>query len=229
MAEARGRHGKPKDDRQIRQALLSAAEELFSAHPYDQVSIRDLAALARVNSAMIHYYFRGKKELYYAFLEHSLGPVLKEMQAVLMQLEGSFESRKVQEYVERMIEIFASKPWFVRFVFREILLGQHDLQKFYVNIYARHTGDLLPRLLEGEQRRGRYSEDLDTRFASLSLLSMMLFPFIAEALAGPAFGIEYDARFRERLARHIVKLFENGALRAHSESSESKPVSSAMV
>lgn len=44
--------------------IFAAAERLFSEAPYEAVSIRDVAAAAGVNSALIRYHFGTKEELY---------------------------------------------------------------------------------------------------------------------------------------------------------------------
>lgn len=44
--------------------ILAAAERLFSMAPYEAVSVRDVAAAAEVNSALIRYYFGSKDDLY---------------------------------------------------------------------------------------------------------------------------------------------------------------------
>ncbi|MBW7877051.1 MAG: TetR/AcrR family transcriptional regulator [Candidatus Cloacimonetes bacterium] len=192
--------GRPhrNQEKDTRQSILDAAEVCFSKHPYDQVSLREIAELAGVNSALIPYYYKSKKGLYYAFLESSLGLILKKMQVLLESSVSQKDS--LENYVHGMLSIFAEKPWLLQFIFREILVGQQDLQRFYVNAFARHTGKFLPMLLEGLPEK----TGINTRYSALSLLSMLVFPFIAESLAGPAFDITYDEEFRNRLGKHIL-------------------------
>jgi AcrR family transcriptional regulator len=51
-----------------RQAILEAARELFAAHGVDGVSVRDIAASAGVNHALVHRYFGAKSEMVTAIL-----------------------------------------------------------------------------------------------------------------------------------------------------------------
>ena len=53
-------------------ALLEAAEALFSAHGYDAVGIREIADRAGANIASIRYHFGGKRELYVATVHRSM-------------------------------------------------------------------------------------------------------------------------------------------------------------
>ena len=44
--------------------ILQAATELFASNNFDGTSIKDISKLSGVNSALISYYFGGKKNLY---------------------------------------------------------------------------------------------------------------------------------------------------------------------
>ena len=48
----------------LRQAIVDAAEALFSRHGFHGVTVRQVAAEAGVDTALIHYYFGAKRELF---------------------------------------------------------------------------------------------------------------------------------------------------------------------
>lgn len=53
------------DDRHTtKERLLDAAEQLFAAKGFEDVSVRELAAAADVNVAAVNYHFQGKDNLY---------------------------------------------------------------------------------------------------------------------------------------------------------------------
>jgi AcrR family transcriptional regulator len=61
--------GAPRGDAAVtRQAILTAARELFAAHGVDGVSVRRVAAAAGVNHALVHRYFGTKSEMVAAIL-----------------------------------------------------------------------------------------------------------------------------------------------------------------
>jgi AcrR family transcriptional regulator len=61
--------GSPRGDSAVtRQAILSAARELFAAHGVDGVSVRQIAARAGVNHALVHRYFGAKDDMVAAIL-----------------------------------------------------------------------------------------------------------------------------------------------------------------
>ncbi|MET8472730.1 TetR/AcrR family transcriptional regulator [Streptomyces sp. NPDC006422] len=61
-----------------RAALLDAAERLFLAKGYEQVSVRAVNAAAGMNPAAVHYHFGTKEDLVAALLQSRLGPLWAE-------------------------------------------------------------------------------------------------------------------------------------------------------
>ena len=49
--------------------ILDAANALFAARAYDEVSIEDIASSAGVTRGLVHHYFGGRKEVYIGLLE----------------------------------------------------------------------------------------------------------------------------------------------------------------
>ncbi|AZG46140.1 TetR family transcriptional regulator [Gordonia insulae] len=58
-----------------RAALLAAAESLFLADGFDQVSVRAICAAANANPAAVHYHFGSKDRLAVELIEDRLGPL----------------------------------------------------------------------------------------------------------------------------------------------------------
>ncbi|MFZ1103905.1 MAG: helix-turn-helix domain-containing protein, partial [Hyphomicrobiaceae bacterium] len=61
MADSQGRT--PKSER-TRAAILTAARELFAAHGYERTTVRDIAARASIDAAMVMRYFGSKDALF---------------------------------------------------------------------------------------------------------------------------------------------------------------------
>lgn len=62
-AAARGRRPKGQGP-DLRESILDAAEALFSRHGFYGVTVRQVASEAGVDTALIHYYFGAKRELF---------------------------------------------------------------------------------------------------------------------------------------------------------------------
>jgi AcrR family transcriptional regulator len=66
VAEPKTRRGRPtkEDGGDSRATILDAAEEQFSQHGFDAVTMRQVARGAGVDSALLHYYFGDKRGLF---------------------------------------------------------------------------------------------------------------------------------------------------------------------
>lgn len=47
-----------------REQLIALGEELFSARPFDEISIDDIAARARISKGLLYHYFGSKRDFY---------------------------------------------------------------------------------------------------------------------------------------------------------------------
>src|SRR6185437_1972185 len=70
------------DSPQRRRAILVAAAELFSAHGYNGVSLRDIAKRAKVPTALCGYYFGRKSELFASVFLHSPDHIERRREAL---------------------------------------------------------------------------------------------------------------------------------------------------
>ena len=83
MSSSRPRGRRPGSSG-TREAILAAARERFAAHGYDRTRIRDVAADAGVDAALVHYFFKSKDGLFVAAMElpfrpaEVIAPVLAE-------------------------------------------------------------------------------------------------------------------------------------------------------
>jgi hypothetical protein len=75
---------------------------------------------------------------------------------------------------------------------------------------AGRQAPLVMELLQRSRANGGVREDLDVRFAALSLLSLCMFPFLARHVAGPVLGLKFDEDEIERLIAHTARLFAVG-------------------
>ena len=59
------------DPAERRELILSAARRAFASHPYEEVSLAEVAQEAQASAALVHKYFAGKAGLYAQVLQHA--------------------------------------------------------------------------------------------------------------------------------------------------------------
>jgi AcrR family transcriptional regulator len=203
----KARPGRPKgrDSEQSRQVLINAARDLFSRREFSAVSLRQIAELAKVNPAMVHYHFGGKEGLYSAMLEERFAPLLQQLELL------PSERPTLSHFVDSYVRMLAANPWLPNLVVREVLYGTSSFREQFIERFASRSGSIVPQIIAEESAAGRLRSDLDPVFATLSLMSMALFPFIGRPVVEPALGLDMDESFVESWVEHVLRLFYEGA------------------
>jgi AcrR family transcriptional regulator len=97
---------RPKNTCQDR--ILDAAEQAFADGGYSGASMREIVRKARVNPALVYYYFDSKRGLMDAVLKRRFGPLRQEHLEVLHQFEGQAHGRPLP--VEKILEAMLLPP-----------------------------------------------------------------------------------------------------------------------
>jgi AcrR family transcriptional regulator len=108
---------------QSAQKILSAAEELFAAHGFDKVSVRDIAEHAKVNKALVFYYYDSKATL----LERVLDGYYREHARALKLPVATDPRSGLHELIDRYIDFIESNRPYLDIVQREAIQGADGL------------------------------------------------------------------------------------------------------
>ena len=87
----------------MREAILSAAELLFSTHGFNAVSIRDIALEAGANPGSITYHFKSKDGLLLEIYKRHCGPMNKRRIELLV---AARRVRDVQDRLEAIVRAY---------------------------------------------------------------------------------------------------------------------------
>ena len=102
MAEIRRARGRRPGRSTTREAILAAARERFSGHGYDRTRLRDVAADAGVDVALVHYHFKSKEGLFAAALEMPVS--LPSLMADVLE-EGGIEDFAAR-FLRRILDVW---------------------------------------------------------------------------------------------------------------------------
>lgn len=194
-------------DQQVRRELLTVARGLFAQQGYEAVSTRAVALAAGVNPAMIHYYFRGKQGLYEAMLADAFAPLVERIGLVLASAD---DPSALNQFLSLYMRTLGANPWMPSLLLREVAAEKGSLRPWFIQQFASRTGGLLARLIQREQAAGRIRGDSDPTLTALSLVSLVIFPFVAMPAGGEASGMRVRDDYLERLVTHTEAIFLHG-------------------
>lgn len=199
--------GRPagRDSDKVREDLLQAAREHFLSSEFKAVSIRQIAATAGVNGAMVNYYFGGKQGLYLAMIEGLLGSLEQSVQAL-----GQNSDATIADFSSSYCQLLAENPWWPNFMMREVLFGDGEMRAVMIEKFS---SVFVPRLLRSIQdgiASGQFREDLNPGLTLLSLMGMTIFPFLAKPMVEAVLNTQVDGDTVAMLAAHNTQLFLHG-------------------
>jgi len=70
---------KPKNTPNAKERILEAAQRLFAEKGFWGTSVQDITDAAKVNKAMLFYYFKSKENLYRSLVQEILGDILNAL------------------------------------------------------------------------------------------------------------------------------------------------------
>lgn len=188
-----------------RDKILDAARIVFHRAGFDGARMQDIADGAGINKALVHYYFRSKDELFEAVFQESFRTNFKPIIEV-MQLDLPLEE-KVTRFVDAYIRTIQIHPYIPGFVIHELNRNPDRMAAMAVSMNRGAVATFLDQLKQGMDA-GLY-RPMDPRQALVSLLSMMLFPFIAAPVMKGVFNLDTVAyhHFIEARKADIPRMF----------------------
>jgi TetR/AcrR family transcriptional regulator len=169
-----GSRGQPEESRAT---ILQAAAQEFSKHGIAGARTDAIARAARVNKALLYYYFKDKETLYGAVLDNAFSGMKV---TVFQVLDSNLPPReKIMAYVGAYFDFIASNQIYPKLMQREMMRareGQSEhidrLVKTYFQPIYRKVGELLHKgIAEGEFRK------VDPVHFVPSMVAMIVFYF----------------------------------------------------
>ena len=191
-SKPRGRPSGEKS-RHVVEALLRAAEECVKDKQFKDITVREIAALADVNPAMINYYFNNKEGLFVALIEFLFVEWEEKVAALVSDMKAGGESPTAR-FVALVDECYYQHAPIIRLLHQELTEEDSGIQAAYRQRLASRTTKAMGRFIERAAELGHYRQNLDVRFASLTLACVAIHPISLESSAMEA---AYDIRLDE--------------------------------
>ena len=205
-------------DRDTEARILDAAHTVFVRRGTAGARMQEIAAEARVNQALLHYYFRSTDRLSMAAFERAasqLMPVVIQVLASDADLE-----QKVTRIVELELDHLSRAPYVPGYIISEITHDPDRARQFVTAVTGLAPEVVGPRIVAMLQKQ------IDARVQSgtmrpiapeqfiVNLMSLCIFPFAARPMIAAMLGMDQPG-FEQFIARRRQDLttFFLGALR----------------
>lgn len=198
---------KQNKDMTTEAAIMQAAEHEFLEKGFDRTKTTEIARLAGVTHAMLHYYFRTKENLFNQVFREKL-KIMADSFVVIVERDLPFLER-IRLGIEAHFDYIASNPRLPHFVVHEVIGNQERgelCREILLPAFSgvvEHLGDAIYK----EIKKGaiRPVEPLDL---ILNIVSLNAFVFIASPFVKLLAGVDDKefTRFLQRRKQQNVEL-----------------------
>ena len=106
-------------------AILRAATQEFAACGYEAAGVDRIARRAKVNKALLYYYFTNKRALYQAVVRQALALLIQPLTLIVESRQTA--DRKIHLWIETLVHILADTPHVPQLMLRELADGGRHL------------------------------------------------------------------------------------------------------
>lgn len=158
--------------------ILIAAKEIFQQKGMAGARMQEIADKAKINKALLHYYYRSKQLLFEAVFKSAFSLLAPQLNKVLNDDSDLFE--KIRKFTENYVSFVIKHPYLPNFVMQELNKNPEfvqklrseknfpSIEKFKLQVSdAINQGIIKP--IEAEQ-------------LFINIISLNIFPFIGEPL-----------------------------------------------
>jgi len=164
--------------------IVSAAEEIFAEQGLAGARMDEIARAAKVNKALLYYYFRSKEELHRFVLE----ALFSQLRAGVAGQDAATPSprKRLSALVDNFFDFVRQHPNYPRLVQRALLNRGPNLD-WIVSEYYRPLHSQLVRTIEEGISAGEFRR-VDARNTAFSVISIMVFYFAAAPVLSRILG-----------------------------------------
>lgn len=163
-----------KIDQSTELKIKSAAKKIFLEKGFGSTTTRDIAEGAESNIALVNYYFRSKEKLFEEIFVECFADTFSSVARILnddLPLEV-----KIYKFVDHMVEVLKRDPLLPLFVLSEMRGENPKICNLIHGIHQQEANAFHTQLTE-EAAKGNI-RNTDFRQIEMSLMSMVVFPFI---------------------------------------------------
>lgn len=185
-----------------KQVIIEAAVSLFNAKGFDGTSVRDIAARAGVNVALISYYFGGKRSLLESLMTSFYEGFITEIDKACAKLETESAKTVLYEMIHSALDYQQEYVHLARFVHREVTIDSTLVREVMTTYLSKEKYCYEQVFRTGLKRKEFRSQPID--FLVLQLREALLMPFLHPQYIREVYHLmPQESYFKKRYARFL--------------------------
>lgn len=164
--------------------IVDSATTLFIQKGYRGASMRDIAAAAEVNIAMLNYYFRSKENLFEIIFSKTFETMSSNIVLIIRGEMSVLE--RINKFIHAYIDGIIQNPAIPGFLFNELFSNPSRISNKFsqkpqlLELWEQFCADICKEAKEGKIRKDSNPTSIMMNITSLSLFPAIVKPIIKE-------------------------------------------------
>ncbi|MFA5403515.1 MAG: TetR/AcrR family transcriptional regulator [Ignavibacteria bacterium] len=187
--------------------ILDAARKVFHIKGFTGARMQEIADEAKINKAMLNYYYRSKDKLFEAVFKEAAQDFFPKVFQLVNSDLPFFE--KIEFFVENYLTFLQNNMCIPGFIINELAQNPQRLKEFFVEAHIKTPVKFLNEINEAIVRKEIIS--IDPRTLVLNILSLCIFPIVAKPIIETVFNLndEMYSRMIEERKKQIAQFVIN--------------------
>ena len=190
-------------DSNTEEQILDAAKNVFQAKGMVGARMQEIADIAGINKAMLHYYYKSKQLLFEAVFRNAFSLLAPELNKILND-DSSIED-KVKSFTSNYISFIIKHPYLPNFIIQELNRNPDFILKIQENSTLLNI-DKFKQKVALEVSQG-ILKPIKGDQLFINILALNIFPFVAKPLI-KAFTKEDDKGFKDLMEQRKTDVSE---------------------
>jgi AcrR family transcriptional regulator len=204
-----------KNKIETKKKIMEAAYKEFAERGFDGARMQKIAERAKINKAMLHYYFKDKETLYETVMEyfHNLFDQIIAEKNVDAKDRITFLRQTVNAYYE----IFFEYPEFKKIFIQEIASGLKTMKKIFLKQNPKEIKNIMEKFfllnkIRELQKSQEIRNDIEEEHVMLSIIGLIESTLMQTTIAKQIldFNEKELNEFIEKRKNTIIKILDKG-------------------
>ena len=158
--------------------ILIAAKEIFQQKGMAGARMQEIADKAKINKALLHYYYRSKQLLFEAVFKNAFSLLAPQLNKVLNDDSDLFE--KIRGFTKNYVSFVIAHPYLPNFVIQELNKNPEFIAKLRANENFPSIEKF--KLQVEEAIKNGIIKPIEAEQLFINIISLNIFPFIGQPL-----------------------------------------------
>jgi AcrR family transcriptional regulator len=168
--------------------IKEAAKKVFVQKGYSGARMQDIANEAKINKALLHYYFRSKDQLFELIFMENVQKMMPKINSIIDSDDKLFD--KIEKFVAEYLAMLTENPFLPLFVVNE--LSSHP-ERFFQKIAPLANGGLkvnkFIQQIQDETAKGKIIP-ISPVTLLMNTISLCVFPYLGKPMIQFVFGFD---------------------------------------